>query len=232
MRYAAVSSTVEPIESQRSRDGFMKILLVDDHALFRAGLRLLLRTMRPNAEILEAATLEESFALCQAHPDLQVCLLDLTLRAENGLGALTRLKERAPEMAVVVVSGAEDIGTIRQCIESGAMSYIPKSLPPEVLTEALNSVLRGELYLPTQVLELDRRTPAPALTPRQLEVLRYLSRGWPTKAICRELNLSEHTVKEYISSIFQALGVRNRTEAVIKAASLALPALNHGPGSA
>ncbi len=112
------------------------------------------------------------------------------------------------------------------------MSYIPKSLPPEVLTEALTSVLRGQLYLPAQVLELDRRMPAPQLTPRQLEVLRYLSRGWPTKAICRELNLSEHTVKEYISSIFQALGVHNRTEAVIKAASLALPALNRGAGSA
>jgi two-component system nitrate/nitrite response regulator NarL len=210
----------------------MKILLVDDHALFRAGLRLLLRTMRPDAEILEAATLEESFALCQSHPDLQVCLLDLALRAENGLGALTGLKERAPEMAVVVVSGAEDIGTIRKCIEGGAMSYIPKSLPPEVLTEALNSVLRGQLYLPEQVLELDRRAPAPTLTPRQLEVLRYLSRGWPTKAICREMDLSEHTVKEHITSIFQALGVHNRTEAVIKAASLAIPSLSFGAGSA
>jgi two-component system, NarL family, nitrate/nitrite response regulator NarL len=210
----------------------MKILLVDDHALFRAGLRLLLRTMRPGAEIMEAGTLEEAFALCRLHPDLHVCLLDLTLRAENGLGALSRLKERVPEMAIVVVSGAEDIGTIRQCIEDGAMSYIPKSVPPEVLTDALDSVLRGQLYLPAQVLELDRRVAAPALTPRQLEVLRYLSRGWPTKAICREMTLSEHTVKEHISAIFQALGVRNRTEAVIKAASLAFPSLNSGARSA
>jgi DNA-binding NarL/FixJ family response regulator len=173
----------------------MKILLVDDHALFRAGLRLLLRTMRPNAEIIEAGTLEEAFAVCRLHPDLQVCLLDLTLRAEDGLGALSRLKERAPEMAIVVVSGAEDIGTIRQCIEDGAMSYIPKSVHPEVLTDALNSVLRGQLYLPAQVLELDRRVTA------------------------------------HISSIFQALGVRNRTEAVIKAASLAFASLNAGTGS-
>lgn len=210
----------------------MKILLVDDHALFRAGLRLLLRTMRPETEIFEAATLEEAFAMCQAHPQLQVCVLDLTLRAEHGLDALTRLKERMPEMAVVIVSGAEDIGTIRRCIERGAMSYIPKSLPPETLTEAMNSVLKGQLYLPAQILELDRRKPAPSLTPRQLEVLRYLSRGWPTKAICREMSLSEHTVKEHISSIFEALGVHNRTEAVIKAASLALPASTFGAGSA
>ena len=201
----------------------MKILLVDDHALFRAGLRLLLRAIRPDAVILEAATLAEALALAQANPELQVCLLDLALRSESGLSALTSLKSSAPEMAVVIVSGAEDIGTIRRCIDDGAMSYIPKSLPPEVLTEALNSVLLGKLYLPEQVLEAGRRgTPVPSLTPRQLDVLRYLSRGWATKAICRELDLSEHTVKEHISLIFQALGVHNRTEAVIKAASLPL----------
>ncbi|HTP39729.1 MAG TPA: response regulator transcription factor [Steroidobacteraceae bacterium] len=199
----------------------MKILLVDDHALFRAGLRLLLRTIRHDAEILEAGTLDEAFRHCERHPDVQVCLLDLSLRTENGLAALASLKEQAPEIAIVVVSGAEDIGTIRRCVDAGAMSYIPKSLPPEVLTEALHNVLQGQLYLPRQVLELDRDSPAPALTPRQCEVLGYLSRGWPTKAICREMGLSEHTVKEHLSLIFQALGAHNRTDAVIKAASLA-----------
>jgi DNA-binding NarL/FixJ family response regulator len=197
----------------------MKILLVDDHALFRAGLRLLLRTIRQDVEIFEAATLTDAFTLCESIPDLHVCLLDLSLRGEDGMSALASLKQKSPEIAVVVVSGAEDIGTIRRCVDAGAMSYIPKSLPPEVLTDALNAVLQGRLYLPEQVLELDRRAPAPVLTPRQTEVLGYLSRGWPTKAISRELKLSEHTVKEYIALIFVALGARNRTDAVIKAAS-------------
>jgi DNA-binding NarL/FixJ family response regulator len=200
----------------------MKILLIDDHALFRAGLRLLLRTKRPDVQVLEAATIEESFEVCRSHPDVQACLLDLMLRGENGFGALTTLKERMPEMALVVVSGSEDVATIRACIEAGAMSYIPKSLPPEVLTEALDTVLRGQLYLPKQILPLEPRMPVPALTPRQMQVLRYLSRGWQTKAISREMQLSEHTVKDHIASIFQALGVHNRTEAVIKAATLAI----------
>ena len=82
----------------------MKILLIDDHALFRAGLRLLLRTIRPGAVVLEAATIGEALLLCEVNPELQVCLLDLMLRTENGLTALTRLKECAPEMAIVVVS--------------------------------------------------------------------------------------------------------------------------------
>lgn len=205
----------------------MKILLVDDHALFRAGLRLLLRAIRPDATVLEAGSIAEGVALAQSQSDLQVCLLDLVLRTESGLTALAQLKETAPEMAIVVVSGAEDLGTIRRCIDAGAMSYIPKSLPPEILTEALNSVLRGQLYLPEQVLEAGKlAAPAPKFTPRQLEVLRYLNRGWTTKAICREMQLSEHTVKEHIALIFQALGVHNRTEAVIRAAALALPPQN------
>lgn len=205
----------------------MKILLVDDHALFRAGLRLLLRAIRADANVLEAGSIADGVALARAHPDLQVCLLDLALRTESGLTALAQLKETAPEMAIVVVSGAEDLGTIRRCIDAGAMSYIPKSLPPEVLTEALNSVLRGQLYLPEQVLEAGKQaTPAPKFTPRQLEVLSYLNRGWSTKAISRELQLSEHTVKEHIALVFQALGAHNRTEAVIRAAALALPPQN------
>ena len=175
----------------------MKILLIDDHALFRAGLRLLLRTIEPAAEVLEAATLDDAYGLCATH-SIQVCLLDLMLRAENGFAALTHLKACAPEMPIVVVSGAEDLRTIQQCIDAGAMSYIPKSLPPEVLTEALHSVLHGRVFLPEQVLDIARRSPRPALTPRQLEVLHFLSLGFPTKAIGRELNLSEHTVKEHI----------------------------------
>jgi DNA-binding NarL/FixJ family response regulator len=204
----------------------MQLLLIDDHALFRAGLRLLLRSIQPAADIFETATLTDALALCATHPEIAVCFLDLALRTESGFEALTRLHECMGQMAIVVVSGDEEPATIRRCIDAGAMSYIPKSVAPQALTEALNSVLQGQLYLPEQILPLKAAPALPAFTPRQLEVLSYLSRGWPTKTISRAMALSEHTVKEHIAGVFLALDARNRTEAVIKAAALHVPLVN------
>ncbi len=118
---------------------------------------------------------------------------------------------------MVVVSSADDSATIRACLDNGAMSFIPKSLGPDVLTQALQHVLKGTVYLPEQIINgVEDEPERPTLTTRQWEVLHCLSRGLPTKLIARELSLSEHTVKEHIALLFQALGVRNRTEAVIK----------------
>ena len=178
---------------------------------------MLLTTICHGATTLEAATIADGVALAEQHPDLELCLLDLSLKNENGLTAITSLKEAAPQAAVVVVSSADDSGTIRACLDSGAMSFIPKSLGPDVLTQALQHVLKGTVYLPEQIVEaVDHEPERPTLTTRQWEVLHCLSRGLPTKLIAREMNLSEHTVKEHIALLFQALGVRNRTEAVIK----------------
>lgn len=195
----------------------MKILPVDDHALFRAGLRMLLTTMCQNAMTFDAASVTEALAIAQANPDLELCLLDLSFKGESGLSGLARLKEAAPQAAVVVVSSSDDSATIRACLDGGAMSFIPKSLGPDVLTQALQHVLRGTVYLPEQIMNAAAGAGTrPALTGRQRDVLRCLSRGLPTKLIARELNISEHTVKEHIALLFQVLGVRNRTEAVIR----------------
>jgi DNA-binding NarL/FixJ family response regulator len=202
----------------------MKILLVDDHELFRAGLRMLLSTIDHNATILEASTLGEALALAAKHPDLQLCLLDLALKGERGLDGLQQIKESAPNVAVVVVSALEDISAVHRCIDAGAMSFVPKSAPPQVLTEALRQVLAGAVYLPDEVLNdsTSHAVVAPNLTPRQLEVLHALSLGSPTKAIARKLDISESTVNEHIAVIFRALGVHNRTQAVIEAGRLGL----------
>jgi len=201
----------------------VKILIVDDHALFRAGLRMLLMAIDPGAVCLEAGTVAEALACAGQHSDLQLCLLDLSLRQENGESVIEQIKRMAPQVAVVIVSAADDSPTIRACIDAGAMSFIPKSVAPEILTSALQHVLGGEVYLPEQIVAaLDEREPRPVLSQRQMQVLQCLSRGLPTKLIARELNLSEHTVKEYISLVFQAVGARNRTEAVIKAGQLRL----------
>jgi DNA-binding NarL/FixJ family response regulator len=196
----------------------MKTLLVDDHALFRAGLRLLIQTISPEAEILEAGTIGEALAIAGEHADLQLCLLDLTLRDEDGLDALSKIKAIVPNVAVVVISAAEEPTTIYACIEAGAMSFIPKSAPPETLTDALSQVLAGAIYLPAQIsgdASVSLRD-KPTFSPRQLEVMRGLSRGLPTKLIARELGLSEYTVREYIAIIYRILDVHSRTEAVIK----------------
>jgi DNA-binding NarL/FixJ family response regulator len=199
----------------------LKILIVDDHALFRAGLRMLLSSIGHNVICLEAATLTEAQSILAQNTDIELCLLDLTLKNEKGLGAIQHIAATSPQIAVVVVSGAEDSATIRSCIDAGAMSYIPKSVAPEVLTHALQRVLAGAVYLPEQVASTLESSPADNdLTPRQQQVLQGLSRGLPTKLIARELDLSEHTVKEYIADIFRTLGVHNRTEAVIKASQL------------
>jgi two-component system nitrate/nitrite response regulator NarL len=146
------------------------------------------------------------------------------LKNEQGFGAIQRIKDTAPQIAVVVVSGSDDSATIRNCIDAGAMSFIPKSVAPEVLTHALQRVLAGAVYLPEQVVStLEGIALQGSLTPRQQQVLQGLSRGLSTKLIARELDLSEHTVKEYIAIIFHALGVHNRTEAVIKASQLQRP---------
>lgn len=195
----------------------MKVLLVDDHAMFRAGLRMLMTTICPGAAALEAATIAEALDLLSAHPDAQLCLLDLSFKNEGGLNGLARIKEAAPQIAVVVISGAEDTATIHACLDAGAMSFIPKSLGPDVLTKALQQVLQDKVYLPEQLVRaVTDMPPRPALTSRQLQVLQCLSRGLPTKLIAREMSLSEHTVKEHIALVFEALSARNRTEAVIK----------------
>jgi DNA-binding NarL/FixJ family response regulator len=202
----------------------VKILIVDDHALFRAGLRMLLGAIGHNVSVVEAATVAEALATIAQHSDIELCLLDLSLKNEHGFTAIEHIKNTAPHVAVVVVSGSEDSATIRSCIDAGAMSFIPKSVAPEVLTLALQRVLAGAVYLPDQVVSALAASPPPvALTARQEQVLQGLSRGLPTKLIARELELSEHTVKEYIAIIFQALGVHNRTEAVIKASQLQRP---------
>lgn len=202
----------------------MKVLLLDDHALFRAGLRLLLGTLGRKLAILEAGTIAEAMGLATKHADLQLCLLDLNLRNENGLHALQDLKSAIPDIAIVVISSSDDDDLVRTCLDKGAMSFISKSATPEVLAKALGYVLAGSVYLPPQMSDkVKHESLQPiVLSPRQRDVLRGLCLGLSTKSIARNLALSEHTVKEYIAAVFRLLAVHNRTEAVIKANQLQL----------
>lgn len=217
----------------------MKILLVDDHALFRAGLRLLLSDLDESIVFVEAASVEDVAA---APTDADLVLLDLTLRGTSGQAALERIAELMPGATVVALSGEEDPRLIRRVIEAGAAGFIPKSSTPKVMIGALKLVLAGGVYLPPDVLRAvdapagngpagrssvdsaERDRVREALTSRQFDIVMRAVRGKSNKLIARELGLSEGTVKQHLSAAFRVLGVSNRTEAVFVTAELGLAA--------
>jgi DNA-binding NarL/FixJ family response regulator len=213
----------------------MHTLLVDDHSLFREGLALLITQGFAGLTLRQAGDITEALSQLDRHPDLQLVLLDLTLPDAAGTSGLLRVRQRAPHVAVVVLSADATPDTVIAAIDAGAAGFIPKTARSGVMLEALRTVLGGGVYLPPAAL-LDRGAdysalPAdpgppspelPGLTRRQLDVLRLLIEGKSNKLICRELELSESTVKTHLASVFRHLGASSRTQAVVAAARLGL----------
>lgn len=198
----------------------MRILLVDDHALFRQGLKALLPPLDSELELDEAGTCAEALEHSATHK-YDLVLLDLKMPGQSGLDALAALRTAIPATPIVVLSGEDDPYTIRGAIDGGAMGFIPKSSSQELLIHALRLVLAKGVYLPATALDgVDAKLPG--ITPRQRDVLRYVIHGMPNKVIARELKISDWTVKQHVSEVLHRLGVRNRTEAVYAAAKLGL----------
>lgn len=201
----------------------MKALIADDHPMVRDALSRTLQVVQPGIEILEAADAPGAVTLLQQQA-VSLLLVDLQMPGMDGVAGVRRLRALFPTVPLVVVSADQEPGTVRAAFAAGAAAYLPKSEPPEVLQQALRLVLAGGTYTPALVLA----DPGPAaghpdlqaLTPRQRDVLRGLSRGLPNKLIARELNLSEGTVKIHIAAVLRALRARNRTEAVVLARKL------------
>jgi DNA-binding NarL/FixJ family response regulator len=208
----------------------MNLLVVDDHALFREGLRALLANISPGVLIKEAASVETAAVECKS-TEFRMVLLDLGLATTDGLETLERFRLAVPEVPVIVLSGDQDPRHIRAALDSGAVGFIPKAHTSELMIAALRFVLAGGIYLPPSVLEDDVNgtqlsvdTAATVslafarLSPRQQEVAQLLLQGRSNKAIARRLNLSEGTVKAHVSAIFQIIGAKTRVEAVLIAA--------------
>jgi DNA-binding NarL/FixJ family response regulator len=204
----------------------MKILICDDHELFRAGLRLVLARLEESTELIDASSAEETFRVAEADPDLDLVLMDLGMPGMDGLSALGVLRDRFPALPVVIVSASERDADVRAAIDRGASGFIPKSSSAPVLLAALRLVLSGGVYLPPLVLAASapapggappatdrRRERAAALTPRQLEVLDLMAKGRTNREICDRLGIAEGTVKAHVATILEALDVANRTEA-------------------
>jgi DNA-binding NarL/FixJ family response regulator len=225
----------------------MKLLVVDDHALFREGLGHVLRRLEDGVLIHEAGSCEEAFGLITSHDDFDLVLLDLALPGMGGFAGLETLREKFPRLPVVVLSGSEDARDMERVLRVGALGYIPKSSCSQVMLSALRLVFAGGVYLPPSMLQSgelstpvvskgvakssdgDKGTPDNGpLTARQREVLALLAEGKPNKLIARALNISEGTVKTHVATIFQVLNVNNRTEAVRAAQRLCLSEVTQG----
>jgi len=211
----------------------MKILVVDDHALIREALTSVLKELKPDATVFEASDCRQAMGLVEAHPDLNLILLDLTLPDRDGYSVLAELRESHPAVPVVVLSALQDRANVVKALDLGAQGYIPKSANRDVMRSALQLVFAGGIYIPPEILahedapgtqsaekrpgsERPRVSPAElGLTERQLEVLALMMQGKSNKAICRILDLAEPTVKNHVTAILRALKVTNRTEAVI-----------------
>ena len=224
----------------------MKYLIVDDHALVAGALTLLLEDRDPEADVHTAATADAALELVDREGDADLLILDLSLPGVTGTELMEEIVRRQPMLKILVVSGLADQESIMRVLQLGAAGFVPKSLDTELLSSAIDFVLKGGVYIPSKLLTESQkdgfftRTAArlkapesapPHLTDRQLDVsaggvvgiqiildvLAQLAKGAPIKRICRELDLSEGTVKTHVAAIYRSFGASNRTEALIAA---------------
>jgi DNA-binding NarL/FixJ family response regulator len=221
----------------------MKILLVDDHVLFREGIALLLRSLVADDSLYQAGTCEEALAQVVLDPTIELVLMDINLPGTSGINAIALIRAEFPLIPVVGLSSSDDKQTILDAIDAGAMGFIPKSSSSAVLFAALQLVLSKGIYIPPEAFLRERgagtRTLAHTnggkpgssedatpkdlgLTPRQSDVLYLILQGKSAKAICRDLSLSSSTVKIHTSAALRALNVTTRTQAVIAAGRMGL----------
>ena len=226
-----------------------RFLIVDDHPLFREALQSAVLLVHPDADILEATSIEGALDMIAAHRDFDLALLDLSLPGTSGFGGLIAIRSAYPKLPVLVVSGHEEPALVREAISLGIAGYVPKSTSKKELALAIAEALRGSIYIPakyaaaagevageTDVQQILSRLND--LTPQQFAVLEMIRAGYQNKRIAFELKLAESTVKAHVSEILRKLHVFTRTKAVIEVAKVDFEALRKGavapakPGSA
>ncbi len=206
------------------------VLVADDHPLFRIALAQAVTQAFPQARVVEAATIDQLERLTESGEAFELLLLDLNMPGAHGFSGLIYLRQRYRQIPLIVVSAAEEAPVIHKAVEFGADGFIPKSASMEVMVEAIEQVCGGSRWLPPNVLpqhnpllneqDHDLANSIASLTPQQFRVLGMLAEGQLNKQIAYELNVSEATVKAHMTAIFRKLGVRNRTQAVIRLQNL------------
>ena len=201
----------------------MKILIVDDHPLILHALEQVLPRLNRRIEVMGAADRVEALTLLARHPDCAMVLLDLTLPGARGLDLLAELRRDRPLLPIVVLSATHDSATVSAAIAAGARGFIAKTASPLALLDAIETVLEGGRHVTTDQRSATRTIKGVpvdilGLTQRQSDVLLLLLQGKPNKLICRDLRLSEGTVKVHVSAILRALNVHSRSQAIVELA--------------
>lgn len=214
------------------RGGYlMKVLIADDHALFRDGLSLQLEKINPEFIVLQASSFSQALKLVENNAAIGMIIMDLDMPDMNWQEGLKELKSKAPSSKFVVVSASEDSGNIRKSLELGVSGYISKRSEPAVLNKALQLILEGGTYLPPSVLQpsgenlvQDRQmvNGGKGLTNRQNQVLGLVAQGLSNKQIAYQMGVSEATVKLHINALLRSVGATNRTQAVIMAQKMGI----------
>lgn len=200
----------------------VKAIVADDHPLFRSAMKQAVEGILGN-NILEAASFDEILTLLEHDQDVDIIFLDLKMPGNEGLTGLTTLRNKYPDILVVIVSGEENPFMVRKAIDFGASGYIPKSTPLPNIAAAVQLILDGDQWLPVdmlnQVSQLDGRdnqafaTKLEQLTPHQFRVLHLMADGLLNKQIAYQLQVSESTIKQHVSAVLHKLGFNNRTQA-------------------
>jgi len=211
-----------------SNGSHYRLLIADDHPLFRGALSETVSGLLEQVEIAEAGSFDEVSELLERGSDVDLIFLDLAMPGMRGFSGLMYLRAQYPSVPVVVVSANDDPAVIRRCMEFGASGFIPKTLGVEAMRKAASRILGGDIWTPPDVdlrVSTDSDTSElmarmVTLTPQQVRVLMMLSDGLLNKQIAYQLSVSEATVKAHVSAILQKLGVESRTQAVIAAAKI------------
>jgi DNA-binding NarL/FixJ family response regulator len=202
----------------------MKILIVDDHALFRAGLRHILLQLGDSTVVIDADSYLQAAEHIVSHGDIGLALFDLYMPGADGLSTLDSIIQQFPALPIVVLSASDSRSDMQRAFDCGAVGFIHKSTAPAVLLSALRLVLEGGIYVPPAFIQPEQAqsNPTPELTQRQSEVLARVLEGKSNKAIAGELGLTEATVKAHVTGVFRALRVANRTQAAMTVSRLGL----------
>lgn len=203
----------------------MRILVIEDHALVREGLMLALQSLETAddpAEVLGAKDAEEASQMLEHDDNFDLMVLDLMLPGTSGMAFLGVVRKRHPHIPVVILSAMDDIDTVTKATRSGAAGFVSKASPTAILLGALRDVLAGDVWVPPEYRELTGKRKRPrtvadryGLTKSQARVLELLAEGKTNREIGELLDVTEGTVKIHVSAIFKALGVTNRSQALL-----------------
>ncbi len=204
----------------------MKILIIDDHSLYRDGLKFNLSHIIPDAQIIDAENFSQALEYLKQNNDINLILADWDIPEIKWKDGLKKLKETSDNLQIGVMASTNENHDIRKILNMGLCCFLPKNINAKVLNSALGLVLNGGTYFPPSLLNHNSnqfsQTNGKHLTNRQTEVLKYLAQGLSNKQIAYQMNVSEATVKLHINALLRAVGATNRTQAVIKSQQLGI----------